>query len=155
MTLHNEYVITLYPGEPPKFHAASAKFDLRWISTLIDDDIVVAAFCIQPPSSDYDLVGWVDDNGLDKQMPLNFFRWSALGDPIVGPCIITREGRGPEGELAPVTESDMLLVRGMLVHTVYKLRSGKFLPTRILRAPRAEDENVTKSLNDSLRELGL
>lgn len=130
-------VIELNPGEEPKFILAPLPIERRWIQEQIGD-WDVCAFKIELPDHRWWLAGWVDDNGLVKQLPLNFLRWSSTGDPVVGKCIITREARDPSGKLAPANQMDMDLIKRMLMpHQLGRITradiGSSIIETRILR----------------------
>lgn len=131
-------VIELNPHEPPKFLLAPIPITLQWVHEIVGD-WTVCAFRIELPDRRWWLSGWVDDMGLLKDQPLNFMRWKANGDPIVGKCVITREARDPSGKLAPVNDQDMELIKRMLhgpIDVLHQTKEGAIMEqSRVLRPP--------------------
>lgn len=51
------------------------------------------------------LVGFCEDDGLLRALPINFLRWGPDGDPVPGPVVITRED--PDGALYALRPGDL------------------------------------------------
>lgn len=99
---------------------------------------ITSAFTCRRPGSDTELTGYVDDEGLMKQIPVNVILRHANGytQPTVGPLVVL--GLDPAtGESVGLTDDDIAYVQQQLSwHPVY-VYDGQYLFTdvAVLRLP--------------------